>query len=380
MLDPGAAPTARSARAEPENARPGAALFVFTPTAHPCGVETFTRAMVEALREPPGRYAALAISGEWRDVPAEIAAVARSRQVVFNFPLNAWKKLVVQPLLLLVAAVLCRRRVSIFLHEWTALHLLRRLVLAPFIVLAGTIIVVSPFVEDQLAADRWLGWTARKCRLVPHPVTVLRPQALRATARVESLARAAANHDLVIGTFGSIYEGKASTALLDVAARLRQAGHRPLLVYVGSFTRSLDNYETEFRSAVRQRGLEDDVIVTGYIEDTDELFALFEEIGVFLFLFPEGLTARRSSVITTLQSNRPVVVTAPQSMAEFDHHAGWTETIASGAMSFLPADADVAQICDAVLAAARRRDAVPVFDANAWWKLTTDATRAILGP
>ncbi len=378
MLDAGAAPTA--ARTEPENTRPGAALFVFTPTAHPCGVETFTRAMVEALREPPGRYAALAVSGDWRDVPAEIAAIARSRQVVFNFPLNAWKKLIVQPLLLLFAAVPCRRHVSVFLHEWTALHRLRRLVLAPFVVLAGTILVVSPYVEDQLTADRWLGWAARKCRLIPHPVTVLRPGVLRTTARVESLARAGANHDLVIGTFGSIYEGKASTALLDVAARLRQSGRRPLLVYVGSFTRSLDNYETEFRNAVRQRGLEDDVIVTGYIEDTDELFALFEQIGVFLFLFPEGLTARRSSVITTLQSNRPVVVTAPQSMAEFDHHAGWTETLASGAISFVPADADVGEICDAVLAAAGRRNAVPVFDAGAWWKLTTDATRAILGP
>jgi glycosyltransferase involved in cell wall biosynthesis len=380
MLDTGAAPAAPSARTEPEDPRPGAALFVFTPTAHPCGVETFTRAMVEALREPPGRYGALAISGRWDDVPAEIAAVARSREVVFNFPLIAWKKLIVQPLLLLFAAILCGRRTSIFLHEWTALHPLRRLVLVPFVVLADTIIVVSPYAGDQLAADRWLGWTARKCRVVPHPVTVLRPKALRTTARVESLARAAASHDLVIGTFGSIYEGKASTALLDVAARLRQSGHRPLLVYVGSFTSSLDNYEAEFRSAVRQRGLDDDVIVTGFIEGTDELFALFEQIGVFLFLFPEGLTARRSSVITTLQSNRPVVVTAPQSMAEFDHHAGWTETIASGAISFLPRDADVGEICDAVLAAARRRDAVPVFDADAWWKLTTDATRAILGP
>jgi glycosyltransferase involved in cell wall biosynthesis len=377
MLDAGAVPTA--ARTEPERVRPGATLLVFTPTAHPCGVETFTRAMVEALREPPGRYGALVVSEQWRDVPAEIAMVARSRQVVFNFPLNAWKRLIAHPLLLLFTAVLCARRVSIFLHEWTALHPLRRLVLAPFVVLARTIIVVSPYVEDQLAADRWLGWTARKCRLVPHPVTVLRPNVLRTTARVESLARAAANHDLVIGTFGSIYEGKASTALLDVAARLRQSGRRPLLVYVGSFTRSLDNYETEFRNAVSQRDLEDDVIVTGFIEDTDELFALFEQIGVFLFLFPEGLTARRSSVITTLQSNRPVVVTAPRSMAEFDHHAGWTETIASGAISFLPADAEVGEICDAVLAAARRRDAVPVFDADAWWKLTTDATRAILG-
>jgi hypothetical protein len=179
MLDAGAAPTARPARTEPENARPGAALFVFTPTAHPCGVETFTRAMVEALHEPPGRYAAMAVSGRWRDVPAEIAAVARSRQVVFSFPLNAWKKLILQPLLLLFAATLCGRHVGVFLHEWTALHRLRRLVLAPFVVLAGTIIVVSPYVADQLAADRWLGWTARKCRLVPHPVTVLRPDALQ---------------------------------------------------------------------------------------------------------------------------------------------------------------------------------------------------------
>jgi glycosyltransferase involved in cell wall biosynthesis len=379
MLDPGAAPTAPAAGTESKGARPGGTLFVFTPTAHPCGVETFTRAMVEALHKPPGRYAALAVSGRWRDVPAEISAIARSRQVVFSFPLNAWKKLIVQPLLLLFAATLCGRRVSIFLHEWTALHRLRRLVLAPFVVLSRTIIVVSPYVADQLAADRWLGRTARKCRLVPHPVTVLRPAALRTTARVESLARAAANHDLIIGTFGSIYGGKASTALLDVAARLHQSGHHPLLVYVGSFTRSLDNYEAEFRNAVRQRGLDDDVIVTGYIEDTDELFALFEQIGVFLFLFPEGLTARRSSVITTLQSNRPVVVTAPQSMAEFDHHAGWTKTLTSGAISFLPADADVGEICDAVLAAARRRDALPMFDASAWWKLTTDATRAILG-
>jgi glycosyltransferase involved in cell wall biosynthesis len=377
MLDAGAAPTVVPARTEPEN--PGAALFVFTPTAHPCGVEVFTRAMVAALAEPPGRYAALAVSGHWRDVPAEIVEIARSRQVIFNFPLNAWKKLIVQPLLLLFAASLCGRRVCIFLHEWTALHPLRRLVLAPFVVLAGTIIVVSPYVQDQLAADRWLGWTAGKCRLVPHPVTVLRPDALRSTPRVESLARSAADRDIVIGTFGSIYKGKASTALLDVATRLRETGLRPLVVFIGSFTRSLDEYETEFRDAVRQRGLEDDVVVTGYIEGTDELFALFEHIGVFLFLFPEGLTARRSSVITTLQSDRPVVVTAPESMREFDHHAGWTATIKSGAISFLPANADVAAICDAVLAAARRRDAVPAFDADAWWKLTTDATRAILG-
>jgi len=52
---------------------------------------------------------------------------------------------------------------------------------------------------------------------------------------------------------------------------------------------------------------------------------LFERIGVFLFLFPEGLTARRSSVIACLQSNRPVVVSAPRSGDEFRHHDGFND-------------------------------------------------------
>jgi hypothetical protein len=81
------------------------------------------------------------------------------------------------------------------------------------------------------------------------------------------------------------------------------------------------------------------VIVTGYVEDESELFALFERVGVFLFLFPEGLTARRSSVNACLQSDRPIVASAPQSPSEFDHHVGWTAMIAGGALLFVSRDA-----------------------------------------
>jgi glycosyltransferase involved in cell wall biosynthesis len=377
MSDAEVAPTRLSARRDRANARRGAARFVFTPTAHPCGVEIFTRRLADALGDPVGDYAPLAVSGRWRDFPTLVGEVSKSRHIVFNFPLNAWKRMIVQPLLLLLTAVITGRRVSVFLHEWTALHWLRRLVLAPFVILGDTIVVVSPYIADQLANDRWFGRARAKCRLVPHPPTV-RPQAPRVTERVLSVARAAADCDIVIGTFGSIYKGKASTALLDVCADLHSRGVRALLVFVGSYMRSLDDYETEFRAAVRQRGLEDDVIVTGYVEDEGELFALFERIGVFLFLFPEGLTARRSSVIACLQSNRPVVVSAPQSPSEFDHHAGWTDVIESGAISFVPPGADAAQISDLVLAAARKASTMPAFDGDAWWKATTEAARAIL--
>jgi glycosyltransferase involved in cell wall biosynthesis len=378
MSDADVAPTRLAARRNRADARRGAARFVFTPTAHPCGVEIFTRRLADALSDPVGDYAPLAVSGRWRDLPSLAGDVSRSRHIIFNFPLNAWKRMIVQPLLLLLAAVITGRRVSVFLHEWTGLHWLRRLVLAPFIILSDAIVVVSPYIADQLAKDRWLGWAHSKCRLVPHPPTIRLPQAPHVTERALGVARTAARCDIVIGTFGSIYKGKASTALLDVCANLNQRGIRALLVFVGSYMRSLDDYEAEFRAAVKQRGLEDAVIVTGYVEDEGELFALFERIGVFLFLFPEGLTARRSSVIACLQSNRPLVVSAPQSASEFDHHAGWTDVIASEAMSFVPPGADAAQISDLLLAAARRASAMPAFNGDAWWKATTEAARAIL--
>jgi len=378
MSDAEVAPTRLSARHDRAKARRGAARFVLTPTRHPCGVEIFTRTLADALSEPAGDYAPLAVSGRWREFPSVLGEVARSRQVIFNFPLNAWKRMILQPLLLLLTAVFTGRRVSVFLHEWTALHPLRRLVLAPFVILSDTIVVVSPYIADQLAKDRWFGWAQAKRRLVPHPPTVRRPQAPRVTERVLSVARAAERYDIVIGTFGSIYKGKASAELLDVCADLHDRGVRALLVFIGSHTRSLDDYEAEFRAAVRQRGIEDHVIVTGYVEDEGELFALFERIGVFLFLFPEGLTARRSSVIASLQSNRPVVVTAPQSPSEFDHHAGWTAVIASEAISFVAPGDGAAQVSDLVLAAARKAGAMPAFDGDAWWDATTEAARAIL--
>ena len=70
---------------------------------------------------------------------------------------------------------------------------------------------------------------------------------------------------MVIGYFGSIYKGKDAAALLDVCGHLRTRGIRALIVFAGSFTHSLDGYEQQFRSKVREFGLDEQVIVTGYI-------------------------------------------------------------------------------------------------------------------
>jgi glycosyltransferase involved in cell wall biosynthesis len=282
-------------------------------------------------------------------------------------------------LVVLLFARIVRCRVNVFMHEWTALHWLRRLALAPLVLLSRTIIVVSPFIAGEIAGTRWLFGAGRKCRLVPNAPTIRRPDAASATERVLRVRAAAANCDVVVGYFGAIYKGKAATALLDVCENLRRRGVRALIVFIGSFLKSLDGYEQQFWSKVAEFGIEDQVIVTGYISDEAELYALFEEVGAFLFLFPEGLTARRSSVIHTLQSDRPVVVTAPRSMAEFAHHRGFAALIEAGALSFIPEGAELRAIADQLLTVAKRgRRPAAGIDWDAWWHATTAATRAAL--
>lgn len=358
----------------------GGTRFVFTPTAEPCGVETFARTLLDALGEPQGAYSSLAVSGRWRDFPHLAGEVMRADQLVFNFPLIAWKRLIVQPILLLLLAALTRRRISVFLHEWTALHGLRRLLIAPFLLLGDSIVVVSPYIANQVKSDRWLGRTAKAIHLLAHPPTVRRPQEEQVTARVRDIEAAASRHDIVIGTFGSIYKGKSSNALLDVCAELNGRNVRALIVYIGDFTHSLDGYEDEFRKAVAAKGVQEHVVVTGYVKDEGELFALFRRMDTFLFLFPEGLTARRSSVIACLQSNRPVIVSAPLLATEFDHHTGLKTLIAEGSLGFVPTGASISQVADQLLAAAgpAAQPATRV-DVAAWWQATIDGARSAMG-
>jgi glycosyltransferase involved in cell wall biosynthesis len=360
---------------------PERCLFLLTPSKEECGVESCARLLVSALQNdyPDDGCAALAVSSRWRDLPATFRKIAAADQIVFSVPLVEWKRLLLLPLAVLLFSCLARCRVNVFMHEWAALHWLRRVALAPFLLLSRTIIVVSPFIAGEIAGTPWLMGAARKCRLVPNAPTIRRPGAPRITKRVLQVREAAKSCDVVIGYFGAIYKGKAATALLDVCDNLRTSGVRALIVFVGSFMKSLDGYEQQFWSKVAEYGIADQVIVTGYIADEPELYTLFEDVGSFLFLFPEGLTARRSSVIHTLQSDRPVVVTAPRAMAEFAHHAGFTGLIEAGVLSFIPEGADMRTIADQLLAVAKQgKRPAPAIEWDTWWRATTAATHAVL--
>jgi glycosyltransferase involved in cell wall biosynthesis len=354
-----------------------AALFLTAGPHMQCGVGQFTLRLHEAIeRRSPGSTWTLALTrGECS--PADIwRAVGSAQNVVCNFPVVAWKRVIAAPLLAFAFAKLRRRRTILIQHEWDGLHRLRRLTYLPALWLADVIVMVSPLVRRELIADPLASFAARKVVFAPLPPNIEAPAGVADSELRRRLADARQAGRPVIGHFGSIYPGKQPNALLDIAAVLAKRGLRPLVVYIGSFIRGMDRVEEDFYARAAELGIADDVIVSGYIGSDHEMFGLFNEVDVFCYLLNEGLTARRASVLTCVQSGQPVIATTPAEADEFDHHPRFRQLIDRGAIVLVPRGAGEDSYADAIMAALDRPVTRDPFDFDGWWRDAVDAVRA----
>lgn len=355
------------------------ALFLGAGLQMQCGVGQFTRLLYAAIENlNPGRNTTLTLTRSEGSIADIWRAVGSAQSVVCNLPIVAWKRVILRPLLALVIAKVRRRRVILVQHEWTSLHRLRRLTYLPALLLADTIIMFAPLIRRELASDLLLGWTAAKCVLAPLPPNIEAPPDTATSPLREQLAAARKDGRLVIGHFGSIYPGKQPNALLDIAAILRMRGHKPLVVYVGSFIKAFDNVERDFYARVKELGLADDVIVSGYVASDAELFGLFGEIDVFCYPLEEGLTARRSSILACVQSGRPVIATGPADVDEFNHHIGFQALIDRRAIDLVPLGSPHQAYADRIALALEAPAAALPFDFPGWWRDVAQSINAQL--
>jgi glycosyltransferase involved in cell wall biosynthesis len=355
------------------------ALFLGAGPQMQCGVGQFTRLLHEAIeKRDPGSCAALILTRSEGSVAEIWRAIGSAQSVVCNFPIVAWKRVMFRPLLALAIARLRRRRVVLIQHEWGGLHRLRRITYIPALLLANTIVMVSPLVRRELAEDPIVGWTAQKCVLVPLPPNIEAPAVIADSKLRQRLAAARESGRLVIGHFGSIYPAKQPNALLKIGAILKERGLKPLIVYIGSFIRGVDKVEEEFYARAAELGVSDDIIVSGYVASDREVFGLFSEVDAFCYPLDEGLTARRSSVLTCVQSGRPVIVTGPALPDEFDHHPRFKELIERGAIVLVARGSDDDVYADRIAAALKRPSVQAPFDFGGWWRDAAQAVRAQL--
>jgi glycosyltransferase involved in cell wall biosynthesis len=353
------------------------ALFLGAGPQMQCGVGQFARLLYETIEKlDPGSCTTLTLTRS-EGTAAEIwRAVGSARSVVCNFPIVAWKRVIFRPLLALAIARLRRRRTILVQHEWAGLHWLRRISYIPAVLFADTIVMFSPLVRRELAEDLLVGWMVRKCVLAPLPPNIEAPTEAAETGLRQRLAAARESGRLVIGHFGSIYPGKQPNALLNIAAILRERGHKPLIVYIGSFIRGVDKVEQDFRARVAELGMSDDVIVSGYVASDREVFGLFNAIDAFCYLLEEGLTARRASILACVQSGRPVIVTSPAEPDEFDHHPRFRQLIDRGAIVLVARGAGEEVYADRIVSALKWQSVQVPFDFDGWWQDVAQAVRA----
>jgi glycosyltransferase involved in cell wall biosynthesis len=355
------------------------ALFLGAGPQMQCGVGQFTRLLVEAIEKTePGSCTTLTLTRSEGSYAEIWRAVGSARSVVCNFPIVAWKRVMFRPLLALAMARLRGRKTVLIQHEWAGLHWLRRITYIPALVLADTIVMFSPLVRRELAEDRLVGWTARKCVLAPLPPNIEAPAGIADSKLRRRLAAAREAGQLVIGHFGSIYPAKQPNALLNIGAILKQRGLKPLIVYVGSFIRGVDKVEQEFHARAAELGIADDVIVSGFVGSDHEVFGLLGEIDAFCYPLDEGLTARRSSVLTCVQSGRPLIVTGPALPEEFDHHPRFKELIDRGAIVLVARGSDDEVYADRIVSALKWPSVQAPFDFDGWWQDVAQTVSAVI--
>jgi glycosyltransferase involved in cell wall biosynthesis len=345
------------------------ALFLGAGPQMHCGVGQFTRLLGDAIeRLDPGTCTTLTLTRSEGSLADIWRAVESAKNLVCNFPIVGWKRVIFRPLLALVIARLRGRRVILIQHEWTGLHWLRRVTYLPALLLADTIVMFSPLVRRQLAEDPLVGRTVRKCVLAPLPPNIEAPAEITDSKLRQRLATARESGRLVIGHFGSIYPDKQPNALLNICAMLKERGLKPLIVYIGSFIRGVDEVEKEFYARAAELGVIDDVIVSGYVASDHEVFGLFSEIDAFCYPLDEGLTARRSSILACVQSGRPVIVTGPAEPDEFEHHPRFKEVIARGAVVAVPRGAGDEVYADRIVSALKWPSVQAPFGFDGWWQ------------
>src|SRR6267143_1931407 len=353
------------------------ALFLGAGPQMHCGVGEFTRLLQETIEKlEPGTSATLTLTRTKGSLADIWRAVGSARSVVCNFPIVAWKRVIFAPLLAMALARLRRRKIVLIQHEWGGLHWLRRITYMPALLLADTIIMFSPLVQRELANDPLLGWTARKSVLAPLPPNIEAPVGIQDSKLRHRLIAAKGDGRLLIGHFGSIYPGKQPNALLEIGAILKQRGFKPLLVYIGSFIRGVDKVEEEFYARATELDIADDVIVSGFVASDHEVFGLFNEVDAFCYPLEEGLTARRSSVLTCVQSGRPLIVNGPALAEEFDHHPRFKELIDHGAIVLVARGSDDQAYADRITFALKRPSVPASFDFDGWWQDVAQAVKA----
>lgn len=190
-------------------------------------------------------------------------------------------------------------RCNVRLHEFTRARLLRRMAIVPILLYANGIWV--PALEDRKAVARFAGNRVHRT-LIGSNIVVTEGEKDKMAGKV------------VISYFGSVYPGKGIERMLALwkAVKERDSKNRFVFKIIGEIDVNPDNHFLEYHKLVRakiaQLGLQDDIIITGYVSD-EEASVEIRNTDMATLLYEDGLSLRRGSFIAYLSHGVPIITT-----------------------------------------------------------------------
>ncbi|MDN7907936.1 hypothetical protein QZM18_28020 [Burkholderia diffusa] len=238
-----------------------------------------------------------------------------------------------------------RTKVATTFHEWRSMHWLRKLSILPLAFSSDLLIFVSKRERDSYlrsAVGRMRG-ARQRIEVIPIGVNVKVPPINRERVRREReamLGEGSGKPSVLLGFFGFVYDWKQPVKLLDAVAALTRSGVNARLLICGDFPDGHDAARKQFWIDVRARGLMDQVIHQGYVEDETTLAHLLAACDAHLYLYKDGVSSRRGSFWYSLELGSTIICTPPEYPGEFDGLIDLDRLCQTGAIRFVDPDVD----------------------------------------
>ena len=283
-------------------------------------------------------------------IPAVIGAIDRARQwrpdvVHLQYPAVGYARSLGVLALPAVARLRLRVPTVSTIHEWRVRAWHGRLATDLIAVSSNLVIVPDRLEAAELAEHLHRFRTRVEVADMISTISVSSPNG-RAAARTQlGLPR----NGLVIGTFGLIQPRHRLEDIVDAQALLMQRGVESHFLIIGGEAdydaEAARRYAGEVRRRIEQKNLSGHVTWTGYAPDP-EVSAALGACDVGVLLYPQGASARNTTLQAVLEHGLPVVTTdGPATSDELRQMPG---------LHFLPATSYRAEdLADAITGAAR---------------------------
>lgn len=239
-------------------------------------------------------------------------------------------------------------RIVVTLHEWIAMHPLRKFSILPLVLLSDAMIFVSRREEDAFKRSIW--GRLKKSFYVPIGINlnviVPKPEKIEEfRSRVFSCS-SNAKRSILLSHFGFLYKAKQVDKMLQVVRELIDADYVVKLILVGDFNNDDHKYRKFIEEEIASLCVGDSVVFKGYVSDPAEVSIITASSDAVFCIYDDGLSFRRGSFWYATQMRTQIITTAPQYPKEFE---GYEEILSNGQTIFVSEKASAREIAGIIV-------------------------------